>query len=239
MRLASGAGHSPNCDGARGCGYSENAEAQKLDAEFRATANAAGLSCASCSSSAPTQRGYLLEQSRLFNQAGADVSLQWHLNSGGGQGCEVLYNPKMGSRDVAAAMSAAMARATGLKDRGAKARTDLWILNSVPDAYIMEVAFIDSASDMAAIQGKYPAIAQAVLGAITGEEDEMQLSDKLNDTPLPDGTNNNVANVLDRTRRNSDAILERLEAMGDAGQVIDYDRLADAVADKLAARLSQ
>lgn len=182
MRLASGAGHSPNCDGARGNGYSENAEAQKLNRLFIATCSANGISCVDCSSSAGSQAAYLSEQARAFNASGADVKLQWHFNSGGGTGCECLYRPGGGSWQTAADVSAAIASVAGFKDRGAKARTDLFILNSVSNAYIIEVAFIDKWADMQAVVDKYQEIAEAVFTAVTGivpkKEDDVEITVK-------------------------------------------------------------
>lgn len=45
----------------------------------------------------------------------------------------------------------------------------------------------------------------------SGEENEMQLSDKLNEDLLPDGSYNNVGNALNRARVNSDAIMNILK----------------------------
>lgn len=68
---------------------------------------------------------------------------------------------------------------------------------------------------------------------ITGED--MQLSDKLNDDLLPDGSYNNVANVLHRTRINSDEILQRVDEIAQDGVPVSLD--LDTLADKVAARL--
>jgi len=242
MRIAIGAGHSPNCDGATGHGYSENAEARAICDAFERLADAWGVGCVRCDSSRYTDHGpsgYLEEQTAKFNSSGADVCLQVHLNSGGGTGCEVWR--KRAGASMAARISANMANVLGLRDRGVKYSSGLYILNCVVlPVYIVEVCFIDRLADIEALQVRHEAVAEAILAAVLGEEvSDMQLSDKLNDQLLPDGSYNNVANVLDRTRRTTDAIAAKLDAMGDAGQIIDYDRLADAVADKLAARLSK
>lgn len=251
MRIAIGAGHSPNCDGATGHGYSENAEARKICDAFQRICATNGVTCIRCDSHAYTQSAYLNEQVAIFNTAGCDVSLQIHLNSGGGTGSEVWY--KTASRDLAAKMSAAMAGVLGLRDRGPKYTENLRILNSVYAAYrpyIVEVCFIDGYSDITALQGKHEKIAAALFAAVTGTtydtEDDMQLSDKLNDEKLPDGSNNNVANVLDRTRRNSDKTVNKLNEIEQKIQnieapeaVVDYDKLADKIIDRLVARLSE
>lgn len=69
---------------------------------------------------------------------------------------------------------------------------------------------------------------------ITGGDD-VQLSDKLNDSLLPDGSYNNVANVLNWTRINTDEILARIE---DGGVEIDYDTLADKVSARIGEQIA-
>ena len=246
MRIAIGAGHSQNCDGATGHGYSENHEARLICDAFERLANAWDVPCVRCDSSASTQAGYLTEQGREFNAARADVCLQVHLNSGGGTGCEVWY--RSAPEPLAARMSANMADVLGLRDRGSKRSTSLYILNTVSaPVYIVEVCFIDRLADIEALQGKHEDVARALLVAILGEDMDMQLSDKLNDKLLPDGSYNNVANVLNWTRINSDEILEKLAAITAELDSISkrMDELergsveADAILDAMAERLRE
>lgn len=237
MRIAIGAGHSPNCDGARAYGYSENHEARLVCDAFEEICARMGTPCVRCDSEAKSQAGYLNEQVAKFNAAACNVSLQIHLNAGGGTGCEVWY--KNASYLLAATMATNMSRVLGLRDRGAKYSANLRILNDVRyKPYIVEVCFIDTWSDISALQGKHEAVAAALYKAVTGvePEDDMQLSDKLNDELLPDGSYNNVANVLNWTRINSDEILARLE---DGGIEIDYDKLADKVAERIGDDVAQ
>ena len=235
MKLASGAGHSPNCDGARGNGYSENAEAQKLNKLFIAICERNGVACVDCSSSAGSQTAYLTEQSRKFNASGASVKLQWHFNSGGGTGCECLFRPGGGGWQTASDISAAIAGVAGFKDRGAKSRTDLYILNTVSNAFIIEVAFIDSWSDMQAVVGKYPQIAAAVFKAVTGidpEEDDMEPVDVW--AYKNKAVNPNYIDVYDMLTRCTKAA-EKIEA-GTAE--VDYEKLSDLVAGKIGDRVA-
>ena len=69
---------------------------------------------------------------------------------------------------------------------------------------------------------------------ITGGND-VQLSDKLNDTPLPDGSNNNVCNALNAACQNSFEILDRVDEIAQDGIPVSLD--LDTLADKVAARL--
>ena len=169
MRIAIGAGHSPNCDGATGHGYSENHEARLICDAFEAICKRKGVPFVRCDSSASTQAAYLNEQVSKYNSAACDYSLQVHLNSGGGTGCEVWR--KSAPYDTAADISAKMAATLGLRDRGAKYSENLRILNSVRyRPYIIEVCFIDSWNDIQALQNKHAAVAAAIFEAVTGQE---------------------------------------------------------------------
>ena len=86
-----------------------------------------------------------------------------------------------------------------------------------------------------------------VLHETITEGGDVQLSDKLNDQLLPDGSYNNVANVLNWTRINSDEILEQLAAITAELDSISkrMDELergsveADAILDAMAERLKE
>lgn len=181
MRVVTGAGHSPNCDGTSGHGYSENREARRLSDAFRAVCEGHGVAVSDCSSDAATQAAYLSEQVSRANASGADVAVQWHFNSGAASatGTEVLYHP--GSADglaYAERVSAAVAGVLGIRDRGAKARGDLRFINSTSmTALIIEVAFMSSDDDMAAYgRTSYEDIAGAAFTALTGKETDMALT---------------------------------------------------------------
>lgn len=88
------------------------------------------------------------------NKTQRELDVSIHFNASGdtreaGIGTEVLYvNPKM--EGFAANMSAAIATAGGFKDRGAKHRTNLALLNgTVKPAIIIEVCFVNSKTDVA------------------------------------------------------------------------------------------
>lgn len=168
MRIATGAGHSPNCDGAQALGYSENRQCRLINARFEQVCYANGVTTYNCDSDAGTQSGYLGEQVRKANAQNVDVAIQWHLNSfnGSARGVEVLY---VTERELAERMSAAIAQALGIPNRGAKYRGDLYWLNmtSAP-AVLVEACFIDVEEDMDALVSKRDAMVDAAFTAVTG-----------------------------------------------------------------------
>lgn len=81
------------------------------------------------------------------NAHSVDLDISIHLNAGGGTGTEVLYTSEKG-KAYAAKVSAAVAAALGIKDRGAKERDDLYVLNHTKaPAILVECCFVDSTTD--------------------------------------------------------------------------------------------
>lgn len=122
----------------------------------------------------PTVRQDLNTIVRKANASKADYFVSWHLNAGGGTGVEVLYNPNSRtswSRDMAAKVSAAIARLMGIRDRGPKPRTNLAVLNGTNmPAILIETFFLDSQVDCDAYKRVgYDAIAKVAAEAITGK----------------------------------------------------------------------
>lgn len=78
-----------------------------------------------------------------------DLDISIHLNAGGGTGVEVLYySGDNKGKEIAKKVSAKVASALGLKDRGAKARSDLYVLNNTKaTAILVECCFVDSQTD--------------------------------------------------------------------------------------------
>ncbi|MEC2848121.1 N-acetylmuramoyl-L-alanine amidase [Bacillus cereus] len=96
-----------------------------------------------------------------------DLVISFHLNAsdGNGQGVEVLYYDQ---KDLAAKISAQLAKDIGWRDRGAKQRTDLAVLNGTKaPAILIELGFIDNESDMA--KWNVDKIANSIVFALTGQ----------------------------------------------------------------------
>ena len=98
-----------------------------------------------------------------------DLDISIHLNAGGGTGVEVwYYEGDSVGRTKAAAVSAAVAKALGLKDRGAKATKDLYVLrNTKATAILVECCFVDSQTDASAWNADK--CAKAIVEAVTGK----------------------------------------------------------------------
>lgn len=89
----------------------------------------------------------------IARQYGGDVMLSIHCNSGGGTGVEVYYRGAK-HRSKAAAISSEVAKALGLRDRGAKTEVAsqhaLLAVMAFQPCFLLEVGFMDNATDRAA-----------------------------------------------------------------------------------------
>ncbi|MDA45586.1 N-acetylmuramoyl-L-alanine amidase [Listeria monocytogenes] len=173
--VTSNAGHSHKVEGAFGNGYKEHVEALKYNNEFIAEVKAAGAKAFNTTSEAGTQSAVLVEQAKKANavsRAGR-VDVSWHFNSAASKsstGVEVLYYDNA-QKQLAADVSAALAKTLGLRDRGPKQRKDLYFLaNTNAPAILIEVAFISNANDMKAATTKRTAAVKSVVKVITGKE---------------------------------------------------------------------
>jgi len=104
---------------------------------------------------------------RNSNSHAVDLVISFHLNASdeNGQGVEVLYYDQ---KDLAAKISAQLAKDIGWRDRGAKQRTDLAVLNGTKaPAILIELGFIDNESDMA--KWNVDKIANSIVFALTGQ----------------------------------------------------------------------
>lgn len=104
---------------------------------------------------------YLVSQHNKTNRK-LDVSI--HFNSfkrtNKGMGVEVLYYD---AKDLAAKVSNAISKASGLIDRGAKKRTDLAFLNGThKPAILIEVCFVNSEVDVAIYNRDFEKICRAI-----------------------------------------------------------------------------
>lgn len=103
------------------------------------------------------------------NKHTVDLDISIHLNAGGGTGTEVFYYTGSATgKTKAAAVSQKVAAALGIRDRGAKASSGLYVLkNTKATAILVECCFVDSKTD----QGKWNVdkCAAAIVEAITGK----------------------------------------------------------------------
>lgn len=103
------------------------------------------------------------------NAHSVDYDISIHLNAGGGTGTEVLYYPTSSKgKAMAEAMSKRVADALGLKNRGAKSRSDLYVLKRTKaPAVLVECCFVDSATDRD--KWNVDVCAKAIVEAVTGK----------------------------------------------------------------------
>jgi N-acetylmuramoyl-L-alanine amidase len=108
------------------------------------------------------------------NSEYTDLNVSVHLNAyeqvSKPMGCEVLY---VTQKNLAAKVSAAIAD-SGLIDRGAKYRDDLYVLNeTVAPAILLEVLFLDSEADVEIYKTHFDLICESIANVLGGEESDI------------------------------------------------------------------
>lgn len=107
----------------------------------------------------------------FHNSRTRDLDISVHLNAyehtSKPMGTECLY---VSQEELAAMVSAAIAIATGLPDRGPKERTDLFFLNNTDEpAILIETVFVDSSADASAYERNFEEVCQAIAESVSGE----------------------------------------------------------------------
>lgn len=99
---------------------------------------------------------YLTDRIAHVNKHGYDLAIEIHLNAAHGTGSEVYYKHKSATgKKLAAAISKSIAKAFGIRDRGAKVKinpangTDYFgfVRSCKCESLLIETVFIDNASD--------------------------------------------------------------------------------------------
>lgn len=166
------AGHTQG-GGARGSGYEESAVARQFVPVLRAAFDRVGQRTVDCTDNVSTTQtaniNRLISLCNAVDKNGRlDISI--HLNSSdtaSATGVEVLYYDQVG---LASKVSAAIAKAAGLRDRGAKERKDLGVLRGTnAPAILIELCFISNPDDMKKLFANMQAIANAIVQAVTGK----------------------------------------------------------------------
>lgn len=169
--FTSNAGHSAKAPGAAANGYKEHEQARLCNDAFIKVMKAHGHSVTDTTSDGKNRYIVLEEQAAKANKVNAgdrQIDLSFHLNAGGGTGVEVFYygdDAKM----LAGTVSSAIATTLGVKNRGAKKSQELYFLkNTKATALLIEVCFIDSASDMEKLVAKRAEAMTAVAEVLVG-----------------------------------------------------------------------
>jgi N-acetylmuramoyl-L-alanine amidase len=106
----------------------------------------------------------------FHNSRSRDLDVSVHFNAyettGAPMGCECLY---VTQESLAKKVAGKICDASGLKNRGAKKRTDLAFLNGTDEpAILIEICFVDSEADAGIYNAKFDAICRAICDAIAG-----------------------------------------------------------------------
>lgn len=165
------AGHSAKCPGAADI-LDEFAENRRVVATVAAKLDArAGCKC--CSFVDMTSRDQNTNLNTIVdwhNSIARDLDVSIHFNCSDQHtanpiGTEVLYVTQDG---LAGRLSAAIAGSSGLIDRGAKLRNDLFFLNNTEmPAVLIEVCFVDSEADCELYAGHFDSICEAIAGILS------------------------------------------------------------------------
>jgi N-acetylmuramoyl-L-alanine amidase len=177
MRIAISSGHGLYVRGASGY-IDEVDEARRVVPEIRKFLIAGGHECVEFhDDTSTTQSENLNTIVNWHNKQTRDIDVSVHFNAyvptDGGRGCEVLY---LTQADVASRVSLAIAEASGLINRGAHKRSDLFFLNGTDEpAILLEICFVDAAADVEDYQQNFDAICEAI-AAVAGAPDEFDTS---------------------------------------------------------------
>ena len=163
------AGHNSIVPGA-GKYLDEVAEDRKVKNEVISLLKSAGNTVYDCTDDkGETQGANLANIVAKCNAHSVDLDISIHLNAGGGTGVEVYYYTGDSTGQAkAAAVSAAISEALGIRNRGAKATTGLYVLsNTKATAILVECCFVDNKTDQAAWD--VTKCAQAIVKGVTGK----------------------------------------------------------------------
>ena len=148
----------------------EVTEDRKVKNKVISLLKAAGHTVYDCTDdSGRTQNQNLANIVAKCNAHSVDYDISIHLNAGGGTGVEVLYYPTSSKgKAMATTMSAKIASALGLKNRGAKSRINLSVLRKTKaPAVLVECCFVDSTTDRD--KWNVDKCAKAIVEAVTGK----------------------------------------------------------------------
>lgn len=170
MHIAIAGGHSAIARGASG--YLDEYECDRaFVSQLIGAFDAQGWHVTDCSNEEPDVSAELREECRIANESGADLFIAVHFNAGGGTGTEVWHYPGSSAESYAESVSSELASALGLRNRGAKATTGLYVLNrTTMPAILVEVCFVDTEQDADAWHAtSWDALCGAVVRGLGGD----------------------------------------------------------------------
>lgn len=98
--------------------------------------------------SGTTQNANLSNIVKKCNAHSVDLDISIHLNAGGGTGVETYIYPGSSSKDEAARICSKVSSALGIRNRGVKTSTSLYVLKQTKaPAVLVECCFVDNKTD--------------------------------------------------------------------------------------------
>lgn len=130
-----------------------------------------------------TQNANLRNIVRKCNAHKVDLDVSIHLNAGGGTGTEVyIYNNNSKAKDEAARIANNISNALGIRNRGVKPRTNLYVLRKTNSpSLLVECCFVDNATDKA--HWNVNKCAEAIVKGILGGSCNTQVAHPSNPQP--------------------------------------------------------
>jgi N-acetylmuramoyl-L-alanine amidase len=173
--LAISSGHSTKCQGAVGpdpWGLNEVAEATRVVDRVTEYLRSVGVEVAVLHDTTSTSSSQNLERIVSWHaEQACEFNLSIHFNAFGPiEGCrgvEVLWY-RNDYEEHARELSAAIAAAAGLPDRGPKYRDDLTFLLEIEHALLAEVCFVDAKGDVEAYERRFEDICMAIASVVCG-----------------------------------------------------------------------
>lgn len=141
-------GHNSHVTGASKY-LNELTEDRKIKNEMIRLLKAVGHTVYDCTDDyGKTQNQNLTNIVKKCNAHKVDLDLSVHLNSGGGTGVECWIYPGSSSKDEATRICSKVASALGIKNRGVKTSSSLYVLkHTKAPAILIECCFVDSKAD--------------------------------------------------------------------------------------------
>ena len=148
MEINTHGGHNSHVTGASKY-LNELKEDRKVKNEVIRLFKANGHTVYDCTDdSGKTQNQNLANIIKKCNDHNVDLDLSIHLNSGGGTGVECWIYPGSSSKDEAECICRNVSKALGIKNRGVKTSSSLYVLkHTKAPAIIIECCFVDSKDD--------------------------------------------------------------------------------------------
>lgn len=210
-------GHSINCQGASDI-INEVTEARRVVDRVYEICKAMGIEVYKYHDTSSSNSQNLANIANWHNKFkdGVDVSIHFNAyqHTSNPMGVEVCYYSQA---DLAKQVSAAISKASGLKDRGAKERKGLYVLkNTKKPMILIEICFCDSLADVNLYHKNFDAICIAIVKALTGKEYKASAPTHTPaaSNPAPSGTIYRVVTGSYASKANAEAQVAKLKAAG-------------------------